>query len=335
MISAVKCYNKHIKPTEKGHIMNNFDGFRKGVNLGGWLSQCDYSDRRLQHFIVKSDIEKIASWGADHVRLPIDYNVLEDENGNPIDRGCDCIDRALGWCAEYGLNLLVDLHKTVGYSFDDGEAEDGFFVSEVLQERFYRLWERLAEKYGNNSHIAFELLNEVTDKSYCADWNRIAAMCIERIRKIAPDTVILVGGYWNNSVDAVKDLDPPHDDRVIYNFHCYDPLEFTHQSAYWVKDKDVSRKISYSESGAGEEYFIAHFAEAAAKAKANNTVLYCGEYGVIDRVAPEEALKWYIAINRAFEKLNISRCVWNYKEMDFGLSDKRMDSVIGELIKYL
>ena len=61
--------------------MRDFVGFKKGVNLGGWLSQCDYSLDRLENFIREEDIAKIASWGADHVRLPFDFNILLDENG--------------------------------------------------------------------------------------------------------------------------------------------------------------------------------------------------------------------------------------------------------------
>ena len=54
-------------------------GFYRGVDLGGWLSQCDYSEERLDHFIEKKDFETISSWGLDHVRIPVDYNVLENE----------------------------------------------------------------------------------------------------------------------------------------------------------------------------------------------------------------------------------------------------------------
>ena len=31
--------------------MKEMVGFKKGVDLGGWLSQCDYSQERLDHFI--------------------------------------------------------------------------------------------------------------------------------------------------------------------------------------------------------------------------------------------------------------------------------------------
>ncbi|MBO6303015.1 MAG: glycoside hydrolase family 5 protein [Ruminiclostridium sp.] len=318
--------------------MKEFKGFKKGIDLGGWLSQCDYSKERLEGFIVENDIKTIAEWGADHVRLPIDFNILEDGNGGYSDIGFGYVKGAVDMCFRHGLNIVIDIHKTAGFSFDQGEQESGFFDSEELQERFYRLWEEIARRFNyDTERIAFELLNEVTDRSFSKTWNRVTKECIRRIRAIAPDTVILVGSYWNNSVSAVKDLDPPYDDKVVYNFHCYDPLMFTHQHAYWVPAEmgDVNKDMSYEESGATPEYFEKLFAEAIKVAEENSTVLYCGEYGVIDKASPEDILAWYKAINAVFEKYNIGRCTWTYKEMDFGLSDKRLDGVREELLKYI
>ena len=316
--------------------MKNFSGYKKGVNLGGWLSQCVHTKEHYDSFISREDIEKISSWGADHVRLPIDYELLEAEGGIPDDSGFAYIDKAIGWCRESGLNIVIDLHKTAGYSFDKGEQESGFFEDPGFQERFYKLWERIAGRYGDSGEgVCFELLNEVTDKAFCEAWNRIAKSCIQRIRKIAPDTVILVGGYWNNSPAAVKDLDPPYDDRVVYNCHCYDPLKFTHQGAHWVDDMALDFRIRYSECDISSEYFVNVFREACETAEKNGTVLYCGEYGVIENAVTEDVIEWYKAIHTAFEQLGMCRATWSYKKMNFGLSDERLKDSIDELIKYL
>ncbi len=318
--------------------MTGFKGYKKGVDFGGWLSQCVHTKEHYDTFISEEDVKTAASWGIDHIRLPIDYNLLEDENGSPIDNGFGYIDNAVKWCKAAGLNIILDLHKTAGYSFDKGEGEFGFFDSEPLQERFMKLWDRIAERYAvSDGTIAFELLNEVTDQSFSEKWNRLIRSTIERIRKIAPDTYILVGGYWNNSPDAVPDLDAPYDDKVIYNFHCYDPLKFTHQGAYWVDGMDTSFRMNIedSEPAITPEYFIGRFSRAYEAAKANGTILYCGEYGVIDLASPEDTVKWFKAIHEAFEQLGIGRAAWNYKKMDFGISDARLDGVRNELIKYL
>ena len=342
--------------------MKTWNGYQKGVNLGGWFSQCDHTKERYDNFIKREDISVIRSWGMDHIRLPIDYELVETNEGEEVTEGYDRIRTVIGWCKEEGLNMILDLHKTFGYSFYDGFNEFGFFENEDYQNRFYLLWERLAKQFGEyKDMLAFELLNEVTKKEYCDLWNKISIECIKRIRKICPDIKILVGGYYNNSVEAVKDIAMPYDENIIYNFHCYEPLIFTHQGADWIPTMDTSFRISvdapYKEMDeAGKvmlsqvttgfpgfgpddtltpEYFEKIFAEAIEVAKERNVALYCGEYGVIDHVAPKDAVKWYKCINSVFTKYGIGRAAWSYREMNFGLSDPYMDSDRAELIKYL
>ena len=310
-------------------------GFYRGVNLGGWFSQCDYSKERLDHFITEKDIDVIAGWGMDHVRIPMDYNVLENADGSLSAEGFDRIGRAVGWCTQRGMKVVLDLHKTAGYSFDADENEGGFFHSAAYQERFYHLWEGLAQRFNDPERIAFELLNEVTDASVIGEWNRIAAECIRRIRKIALRSLILVGSYWNNSPLAVKDLEPPADDRVVYNFHCYDPLNFTHQGASWVPQLNNDIRIPFDGAGITPELFEEQFASAIRTAEERGAALYCGEYGVIEQVEPEDAVKWFRTIHEVFERHGIARSAWTYRQMNFGLSDARLDGVREELIRYL
>ena len=312
-------------------------GFYRGINLGGWLSQCDYSEERLNGFITEEDFVKIASWGLDHVRVPVDYNILENPDGTICESGFARLTWAHAQCLKNGLKLVIDLHKTAGFSFDDyGEDEHGFFESEAYQERFYRLWEALARGFGScPESIAFELLNEVTDASYIDAWNRIASACIARIRLYAPETLILVGSYHNNSALTVGALDAPYDDRVVYNMHCYEPLVFTHQGAYWTDAIDPARRIPFAQAGIDEAYFEELFSGAIAKAEQEHTGLYCGEYGCINLISPEDTLAWLRTIHAVYERYAIARCVWNYKELDFGLSDVRLDGVREELLTLL
>ena len=346
--------------------MKRFDGFMHGVNLGGWFSQCDYSQLRYDTFVTEEDIKTISSWGMDHIRLPVDYNLVETNDGTPIQAGYERIKKAAEWCKKYNLNMILDLHKTAGYSFDAGHNESGFFENPQLQERFYKLWDNFALQFahifdGSKNEICFELLNEVTDQSYCKKWNAIARTCIERIRKVAPTIKILVGSYWNNSLASVKDLDPPYDENIVYNFHCYDPLVFTHQGATWIPKMNAdfrfpikskfSDYIKMTEEKCGqsgtsfdcfspdatvdEEYFETIFAEAVQIAEERNVRLYCGEYGVIDRVNIPDTIEWYRLISTSFNKHGIGRAAWSYKQMDFGLSDARLDKDRAELLKYL
>ncbi|MBO7650659.1 MAG: cellulase family glycosylhydrolase [Lachnospiraceae bacterium] len=342
--------------------MKQWKGFEYGVDFGGWLSQCPPTEEHYASFVKEEDFAKVKEWGLDHVRVPVDYLLFEDNKGTPRYERLSYLDFAVEQCAKNGLNMVLDLHRTIGYSFDEGYGENGFFESPELQEHFCKTWEMLASRYGKYGHLAFELLNEVTKKEYSDTWNRVSDECIRRIRAIAPSTPILLGGYYNNSVEALKDLALPQDENIIYNFHCYDPLVFTHQGATWIKTMDPAFrcpfKMTYSEYtqksveqlGEGfahvfdafgldntidEGYFEALFKEAVAVAEERNVRLYCGEYGVIDRVDPEEALLWFEDFHKALKKFGIGSAVWNYKLMDFGLSDARMDGVRDRILKLI
>lgn len=344
-------------------IMRRWKGYEKGMNLGGWFSQCNHTRERYENFITKEDIKKLAGWGIDHVRLPVDYNLVENEDGSYREEGFGYINRAIDWCREYGLNMILDLHKAAGYSFDDGENENGFFEDKTYQERFYRLWEQFAKRFGKYKDcLAFELLNEITDKAFCDKWNEISGHCIHKIRAIVPDIYILVGGYWNNCVAAVKDLALPQDEYIVYNFHCYDPMLFTHQGATWVQGMpedfrfdlchtyteylDTIKKVLPYQAGIfpkmkcmdavfGEEFFIKLFEEAVQIAEEREVPLYCGEYGVINRASAYDALQWYQAIHGAFVYYGIGRAAWNYREMEYGFMDEHFQEVLEDVKKYL
>ena len=311
-------------------------GFYKGINLGGWMSQCDYSENRLDNFITEADFEKIASWGFDHVRLPVDYNVFQRPDGAFIEQGVERIDRAIELCGKYGLCTVLDLHKTQGFSFDAQEHEAGFFENEKYQDLFYKVWEEFSARYaGLTQRLMFDLLNEVTEPSYLPAWMRISKECIRRIRMNAPDVKILVGSYHHNHATAVLDLDRFDDPNVVYSFHCYEPIAFTHQGAYWMEELKNRTGITAAESGTTEEFFEKLLTPALAYAAETGTSLYCGEYGVIDVVPPEEAVKWFRVFHTVMDRHEIGRAVWSYRQMDFGLSDARMDGVREELLTLL
>ena len=346
--------------------MREWKGYRKGINLGGWFAQNDHREETYDNFITEDDFKVFSKWGIDHVRIPFDYHLVEDEKGNHLDKGFKRLENAISLCEKYGLRVILDLHRVYGFSFFKGYGEDGFFDEPVLQERYYKLWEDIAKRFGHlHGRVAFELLNEITEQSYSERWNQIARICIARIRKIAPETDIVVGSYWNNSYLALNDLKIKPDEHTIFTFHCYEPLIFTHQGANWIDEMKPDFRYSiknktYTQINKefaeafkdwyanrilvpggsddpvfGKDFFTSSFSSAVALSKELDVPLYCGEYGCIQYTDPDDELYWFKAINEAFEELGIARAVWTYKEYHFGISDKRLDGVRDELIKYL
>lgn len=329
-----------------------------GINLGGYLSQCEHKKEHYQSFIVEDDLKQIADWGFDHVRLPIDYEVLEDDAGNQLESGYGFVQQVLEWGKKYGLNVVLDLHKAYGYDFNDaGDSEkNNLFSNEALQKRFVDLWSSIAKRYGSYPNVAFELLNEVVEKENAAAWNALIKKTVNVIREITEDTPLIYGGIQWNSVKTLKLLDVPTDQNIIFTFHFYEPLLFTHQKAHWVPAMDKNKTIVYpndmnyyrtqsevlgyqgevvikSQSKTMGEEFIREMVQEAIDAANNAGVkLYCGEFGVIDQAPEIDTLRWFTDVHKVFSENQIGSAVWTYKGMDFGLVEDHYSLIRGKLI---
>lgn len=344
--------------------MRQFPGFERGINLGGWLSQYrEFSYDHFDTFIVEKDIERIASWGLDHVRVPVDYQVIEEEDGTFKERGFQYIATCIEWCRKYGLHMIIDIHQTFGYNFDPMCDTDKtiFFYDEKIQARFYRMWKEIASRFGKDSDmVCFELLNEIVNYEVHAEWDKIAHQCVKEIRTVAPDSWIIYGGVCYNSVTTVPLLSAPEDDKVVFTFHCYEPIIFTHQGAYWIKSmpsdfrtaypgsleeyREISDRIDRNLAAAifnedikevGPQMFEVLFEKALSHCEKMNVPVYCGEYGVIDLATPEDTFRWLKDINDIFKKYNVARGYWSYKEMDFGIEGERCKDMLDDILSML
>lgn len=334
---------------------------RRGINFGGYLSQCEHSLEHYRTFITEKDVKKAADWGFDHIRLPVDCEVFEREDGSVHEEASAFVDRFVDWCQAAGLDVVLDLHKAYGYDFNDAGSVDknNLFTDEGLRQRFVNLWGRLAEHYGRRTHVAFELLNEVVEEENAGLWNELIAVTMKEIRKHTHDTPVIYGGIQWNSARTLKLLDPPRDENVIYTFHMYEPLIFTHQKAYWVPnmpadkdifypaDMDYYREVSALIGGKGKDVMVSPcremgpaflremVQEAVDAARAAGVRLYCGEFGVIDRAPVEDTLRWFQDIMAVYAEYDIHCALWTYKEMDFGLTEIHYDAIRDSLVKML
>ena len=232
---------------------------------------------------------------------------------------------------------------------------------DALQTRFFKLWKRIAEEFKNDQDIiAFEPLNEVVLQEVAEAWNGIIKKYIQLIRSVCPDSYIVVGGVMYNHVSNVKLLDPPADDKIVYNFHCYEPFLFTHQGAYWVDTmpadfriryplpieeyRRISKEVIHVSDGVifldevtklGPEFFEIIFKDAVEAAEKYNAPLYCGEYGAIDLSDNPSKINWLRDIHTAFKNHGIGHALWNYKEKDFGFVDESFEEVRNDFIAVL
>lgn len=344
--------------------MKRLNGYMAGVNLGGWLSQYEGNlrndpDHHFERFITKADIERIAGFGFDHVRVPFDYPLIEDDSAPQCykESGFAYIDNCLSWCKQVGLNLVLDLHKAPGFSFTTPGANT-LFTDEGMQQRFLGIWKALAMRYKDQGdHIAYELLNEIVEPD-STRWNVLASRAISAIRQVDRTHYIVVGGIDYNNVHRLKDMPLFDDEKIIYNFHMYEPFALTHQHASWnaasvafgrdmvypaelAPYKDFVR-ITQSRGGMeqydGLDYmdraYVFKFLQPALDfINQHDLPLYCGEYGAITHADNQSRAAWTDDVAAFCVQNGIGRALWSYKGMSFALVDEQGQPVNDALLR--
>jgi hypothetical protein len=313
-----------------------------GINFGGWISQY----RSLDHehfttFITEKDFETAASWGMDHVRIPVDYPVLEEDSkpGVFLEQGFSYLDNSIRWAAKHGLNVVIDLHRAPGFSFGTPD-NNTLFTDPVMQDRFTGLWRAIAKRYRGEGGVLYELLNEIVEPD-SSRWNPLAARAVAAIREADAEHAVIVGGIQYNNVRALALMPIFDDPKIVYNFHMYEPHAVTHQRAPWHKEtlgftKDIPYPgdagvylefLQYFKRESPEMYrgfdridkqFLYHLLRPAFDFIArHNKPLYCGEYGVIEYAGLQTRENYSADLSDILLEYGIGRAAWTYKGMSF------------------
>lgn len=329
--------------------MKKFVGFERGMGIGGWLTNYKRfnvlpQDRRLcltvgdfehfRNFITEKDVAYIASLSMDHIRLGFDQIVIEKGNGIYREEISDIIEKFIGWCEKYGLNVVLNLHKAVG-NYCDIKENVQLLDDENLQERFVNLWLYLEKRLSEYPKVAFELLNEVRDVKP-DKWNRLAEKTLNVIRQQNKSRTVIIGSTCWNEVNTLKYLKTYNDENVVYTFHTYSPFEFTHQQGvlqagplYYNRrmpyPADIERYRDYQlvvngVENAYEGYdimdgrYISDSLKPALDFINNNPdkILWCGEFGTIRHADIKWREAWMRDVIAFLKKNDISYCVWNY-----------------------
>ncbi len=309
--------------TAKGKDITGIDGkpfLIKGTNLGNWLvpegymfkfshatsprlidealteligpsATSDFWKHYLDVYITKEDIHYLKTTGINSIRIPFNYRLFTNENymgDNDSTRGFIYLDKAIKWCREEGLYVLLDMHCApggqTGDNIDDGYGYPFLFESEKNQAQTINIWKRIANHYKNETTvIGYDLLNEPIAHYFDKEklnplleplYKKITAA----IRTVDRNHLLFLGGaQWDSDF---KPFGKPFDDKLVYTFH-----------KYWTATtKDVIQDYIYFR----DKY---------------NVPIYCGETGENDD-------DWVMQFRKTLEENNIGWHYWPYKKID-------------------
>ncbi|HMJ68317.1 MAG TPA: cellulase family glycosylhydrolase [Cyclobacteriaceae bacterium] len=248
----------------------------RGMGLGGWMLQEGYMlgvekigqqqnvikkniadligtqkaevfyDTWLANHTRKIDIDSMASWGFNSIRLAMHYNLytlpVEKEpvagQNTWVEKGFTMTDSLLSWCKANKVYLILDLHAAPGGQGNDLNIADrdpsvpSLWQSEANKEKMIALWKKLAERYVNEPWIAaYDIINEPNygftkedDKNGCNEeknepLRQLMVDITKTIREIDKKHIIIIeGNCWGNNYRGVF---PLWDNNIVVSFHKY------------------------------------------------------------------------------------------------------------------
>lgn len=249
----------------------------RGVGLGGWMLQEGYMlempgpgtqreiRARVQALIgpekteafyqawrdnhtTKADIDALARWGFNSVRLPMHYALYtlpverEPVPGQQtwLGEGFRRTDQLLAWARANDLYVILDLHAAPGGQGNDVNIADRDPAAPSLwddprqQDKMVALWRKLAERYKDEPHIAgYDILNEPNwgfqdraDRNGCketgnAPLRALLARTTAAIREVDRRHIVIVeGNCWGNNYSGIFEAGV-WDDNLVVSFHKY------------------------------------------------------------------------------------------------------------------
>jgi len=192
-------------------------------------------EKKLDNHCRKIDIDSLAAWGFNSVRLPMHYNLftlpIEQEpipGGQTwLNKGFEMTDSLLSWCAANEMYLILDLHGAPGGQGYDAAISDyddskpSLWESSANRDKTVALWKTLAKRYAEEPWIGgYDLINE-------PNWNlpgntmlrQLYVEITDSIRTTDTNHIIFIeGNSWANNYNGIF---PPWDDNMVASFHKY------------------------------------------------------------------------------------------------------------------
>ncbi|HPM34447.1 MAG TPA: glycoside hydrolase family 5 protein, partial [Spirochaetota bacterium] len=217
----------------------------KGIALGNHVWSNPQTSERFTHH-GPDDFARIKSMGFNSVRFYLNYGLFENDSKPYIYKqsGFDWIDKNIAAARKHGIYIVLNMHVPQG-GFQSNGNGDELWTNPECRARLTALWKEIAKRYSNEDIIiGYGLLNEpVPDKS-CEQWKDLAQQITDAVRSVDPNHILFIERVnWLKFASSPSDRenmyfpeikDPAPKKNIIYEYHAYSPIEFTHQNAGWI-----------------------------------------------------------------------------------------------------
>lgn len=280
---------------------------------------------------IERNLDWIAGWGFNFVRLPMDSRLLF-QRGDEVrfGRNAAILERVVEGCRARGIHLNLAFHTAPGYCIHHlvpgREHHFGrintLFHDAKKQKTFADMWGLLARTYSGIPDLSFNLVNEPCarriDGKFLEGVRRVTELCSRRIWEHSPERTVVVDLVLN-----IAKWNPPRDPRYIYAIRGYDPLAFTCRECPWV-DLPITMDEYPFESATiryGRRHLEADYERTLAQF--DGLPLHCSEMGVFNRNESRTVRRWYRDVLTLLADRQIGFALWNLTGR-FGILDNQI-----------
>ena len=279
----------------EGYMLHNqawISGFESPTDIENHVTDLigteaaeDFWELYRANYVAQADIDQIAEWGFNHLRVPFHYKQFYDSTGSETPIGYAIVDELISWCEPYNMYIILDMHCAPGgqnggpISDSDGTAR--LWLEESNKELTIQIWKEIATYYADHTLIGgYDLINEPVLPSGVTleEFKQLYIDITEAIREVDNNHLLWIEGNWYGTDFA--GLTPPWDDNMGYSFH-----------KYWGA---TSLSTIQSYINMRNNYGVP---------------LWMGESG-------ENSNHWYYEVFKLLEENNIGWNFWTHKKVD-------------------
>ncbi|MCX7820444.1 MAG: glycoside hydrolase family 5 protein [Brevinematales bacterium] len=210
----------------------------KGICLGNevWANP---SNPPYNHH-AEIDYQRIKNMNMNVVRFYLNYRIFEEDSQPYVYKasGWQWLDQNIAWAKKYGIYIIFNMHVPQG-GFQSLGTGNALWDNVENQRRLKALWRAIADRYKNEpTVIGYDLLNEPNTSKSKDQWINLAKELVKEIRKVDSNHIVIVerlNAVANNwSAGSNMNFFLVDDFNVMYTFHFYSPIEYTHQLTMWT-----------------------------------------------------------------------------------------------------
>lgn len=312
----------------------------RGINFGSWLnpegyilggrnisnynireafidkygvSEFNIYDKAFRdNYIFEADFARVKAWGANVIRVPFHYRLIEKSLGVYNEKGLARLEWVLDTANKYDLKVILDMHAACGaqncdwHSDSDGCAH--FWDDLSLRTRTADLWIYIIEALKDKpSILGYDLINEpVLGDRNLSLLTEFYTMMIKRIRDIDNENIIYLEGHnWSQDIDCLADL---VDEKNHVSIHFYQPIPFVfnfrrgYRYPGFIEGQDWNR-----------DKIAQHLLKYKAFADKYNTKIQVGEFGINFRNNAYGEVDYLNDTLSVFNEYGFDWTYWTYK----------------------